>query len=307
MNLVIKKRNIRLAKIFTVSFVFILIMLGISFNMIINANAEAVYDAVVKEKKGTMKSAVDNLISNIELQRKILEEEGTFSQEEIKNIVCENIKAQIHSDKYVDDSYMWVNEIINYDGGDRYAIRLIHPNLRETEGQYLSTSTKDIKGKMPYLEELQGLKEHKFIYYQYYFKELNTNKITEKIAYATLYEDYDWAICMGTNVESLERYKEMSTARIKPHIFGSMLIILILWSMTTSAAIFSFNKKDSEFLVSRNKELQNKLNIDTLTGANSRTYGENLLENAFQCQNANVLIGIIDIDDFKAFPTLPML
>jgi hypothetical protein len=56
----------------------------------------------------------------------------------------------IRGRKFSNDSYIWVNEIVNYEGGDKYAIRRVHPNLRDTEGTYLSTFMKDINGKLPY-------------------------------------------------------------------------------------------------------------------------------------------------------------
>ncbi len=55
-----------------------------------------------------------------------------------KSYVDELVKADItnviKNSKFDGNSYIWVNEILNYQGGENYAIRRIHPNMPETEG-----------------------------------------------------------------------------------------------------------------------------------------------------------------------------
>ena len=58
-------------------------------------------------------------------------------------------------------------------GGDNFAIRTINPNLKDSEGSYLSTKTADIKGNLHYLEALNGINKYKEIFYEYYFKQLS--------------------------------------------------------------------------------------------------------------------------------------
>ncbi len=55
-------------------------------------------------------------------------------QEVIDATVKKLITEEIHASRFAQDSYIWVNEVVNYDGGDNYAIRRIHPNLANTEG-----------------------------------------------------------------------------------------------------------------------------------------------------------------------------
>jgi len=111
--------------------------------------------------------------------------------------VKEEVAASIRNRRFSNESYIWINEVINYEGGDRYAIRRVHPNLPETEGTYLSTHAEDLAGNRPYEEELQGVKENGEHFFRYYFKKLNSEEIGEKITYAKLYKDFDWIITMG--------------------------------------------------------------------------------------------------------------
>ena len=69
----------------------------------------------------------------------------------------EAVRKKIYSEENVDGSYMWVEKVLNYEGGDDYAIRLIHPNLTDTEGDVLTTNEVNSQGQKPYEEELAGI------------------------------------------------------------------------------------------------------------------------------------------------------
>ena len=101
--------------------------------------------------------------------------------------VKKKIAAEILNSKFPLDSYIWVNEVVNYEGGDDYAIRRVHPNLKETEGMYLSTEMKDIMGARPYLKELEVSKDGE-IFFTYHFKKKTEDRIAEKLTYETLQE-----------------------------------------------------------------------------------------------------------------------
>lgn len=94
----------------------------------------------------------------------------------------------IYETRLPDDGYIWINDILNYDGGDEYAIRLVHPNLPETEGDFLSTGTQDIKGNLPYREELDGIIRSGEVYLDYYFKKMNSDEISHKLSCGKLYK-----------------------------------------------------------------------------------------------------------------------
>ena len=72
------------------------------------------------------------------------------SRDTFETNVKNRIKDFIRAVRLGDDGYIWINEIINYDGGDDYAIRLVHPNLPHTEGLKLSTNTQDINSPLIY-------------------------------------------------------------------------------------------------------------------------------------------------------------
>lgn len=247
-----------------------------------------------------MQNRVDNTISYIDYLRREIKKQG-FSEDETKEKVESLIRRYIYNEKFSDGGYMWVNQVLNYDGGKDYAERLIHSNLKDTEGELLSTETQDIKGNYPYLEELQIMRKDGSGFYKYYFKELGSYNISEKITYGKLYKDYDWIVCIGTNINSIKQYENNERNAIRPYMICIQIILSIVCALITLLSAVLFDYRHKRLLNRRNTELSNKLNVDNLTGAASRKYGETLLETAFQTKQKNTLIGFFDIDDFKNF------
>ncbi|MCD4714057.1 MAG: diguanylate cyclase [Clostridiales bacterium] len=220
----------------------------------------------------------------------------------IDALVKTEIGDAIRNRKYSSDSYVWVNEILNYDGGKDYAIRRVHPNLKDTEGNFLSTDMEDIKGNLPYLEELEGIKEHGEIFFTYYFKKLDSALVSQKITYAKHYKDYNWIIAMGVHLDDIDAYTEMTNKEIQD--LSSVSIIKVLSYIFVVLLIgfivlYFFEKKH---LSNSTQSLEKEMNIDSLTRASSRRSGQLGLSTsfkAFKSTSENAAIMMFDIDDFK--------
>lgn len=149
----------------------------------------------------------DNIMGQEAIQRSLIYKDMNICYFAFQTDIDELVKAEIyhliHSLEYSEDSYIWVNEILNMEGGDDYAIRRIHPNLESTEGTYLSTNTQDIKGNYPYKVELDGIREKGEVVQQYYFKNISNDEISEKVSYAAYYEPYHWIIATGKTLDVL--------------------------------------------------------------------------------------------------------
>lgn len=221
---------------------------------------------------------------------------------ELEKIIKEQISYEIHSALYSDNSYIWVNEILDFSGGDGYAIRLIHPNLIDTEGALLSTNTTDIKGNYPYKLELEGVKSDGSVYYSYYFKKLNSNQISEKLTYSKLYAEYNWIISMGVHLDDVDTYlsftKEQSDRHMQRLIINITILVILLTLISTFFLVFV----DKWHNLSTRKALEEEILIDGLTKAYSRKAGIKDLRNCFDQIGKNedsVAIILIDVDDFK--------
>lgn len=227
-----------------------------------------------------------------------------YTKEHVENTVKMLIAASIKDQKFDNGSYIWVNEVINYDGGDDYAIRRIHPNLPETEGMYLSTHMTDIKGNYPYLAELEGVKKDGELFFNYYFKELNSETISEKLTYAKLYKEYDWIIAMGIQNSEIEKHIFIVNEKMKAMTFSSALQLLIaLIALVLIALVVILFIEKLRFEHSK-KQMELEISYDPLTNAKSRRFGINYLEKVFGEYQASktkfpVALMLFDIDNFK--------
>lgn len=218
----------------------------------------------------------------------------------LENVIKNQMRDQIHNSVYQYEVYMWVNEVINYEGGDNYAIRKIHPNAEE--GVLLSTSMTDIKGNFPYLEELEGVNENGEIFFTYYFKKLSTDDIAEKLTYSKLYEPFDWIIAMGIYIDETDAYITGVNQLSKDlTIYFVLLFITILFLILLSTYIASQYLKNREYQEEK-RILTNKINFDKLTGVLSRSAFEDILNLRFlqyKKDGQSPILMLFDIDGFK--------
>ena len=153
-------------------------------------------------------------------------------QTDIDEVVKNEEYRLIHMQQYSEDSYIWVNEVLNMEGGDSYAIRRIHPNLVETEGEYLSTSMQDIMGNYPYATELEGIRQNGEVVHQYYFKNKSDDQIGEKVSYAAFYEPFQWIVAMGTPLDTLYSdvgsMSEQRMTTISTQIAAVCVVVIVL-------------------------------------------------------------------------------
>lgn len=220
----------------------------------------------------------------------------------VENQVKEEVAASIRNRRFSNDSYIWVNEVLNFEGGDRYAIRRVHPNLPETEGTYLSTHTEDLAGNRPYEEELQGVKENGEHFFSYYFKKLNSDEIAEKITYAKLYPDFDWIIAMGVHVDEVQAYTEKVTGDIEGLTSESVFQILAILLVILLSGLFLIQVLGKARMMENQRTLLNEVNRDLLTGAETRRSGTKNLEKLFQEYQRSsgvTALMMLDIDRFK--------
>lgn len=166
-------------------------------------------------------------------------------QSQIDELAKEEIHKDIHSEVYVGNQYVWVNEVLNMNGGDNYAIRRIHPNLKESEGEYLSTSMQDVKGNYPYERELEEIREYGYVFHSYYFKNLIDDRIAEKYSYAMYYEPFQWIIATGETLEEVYAYAD-EVSRYSINYSVMLLILFIGLIALTFAAIVKICSRQAQ-------------------------------------------------------------
>lgn len=271
----------------------------INSRMLIRRNSEISYNSILKVEKSTLKSAVDNTVRDIESTRMLLESQGE-TDEEVEADIQNRMYAKIHSDQYDDGRYMWINKILNYNGGDDYAVRLIHPNPTSSEGMMLSTETKDAEGEKPYQTELDLIKKSGGGFYTYSYQPDENTSPVEKITYCAYYKDYDWVICEGVNLSSIHDYETSQKKLLLPHLYHASLIMSLVCMVITLFTTWGFASRYNRVLVRKNKELNDMAYGDFLTGLYNRGGLIRQLDTLIHEDSTRKLTGMfIDLDDFK--------
>lgn len=181
-----------------------------------------------------------------------------LANEVILTIAKQRVAAFIRTYKLQNpDTYVWVNEIINYQGGDDYAVRKVHPNLSESEGLLLSTNMQDIKGNFPYLEELEGINKAGEVYFEYYFKQKTNDEIAKKLTYAKLFEPFNWIIATGVYIENLELTvnKEINKSIVELDFYNRLIFFVALclfalfWILLSKIEREKIKRKEQELTI----------------------------------------------------------
>lgn len=248
--------------------------------------AEALYDPLGLIKEGNAPDELERKKDNFAIYE--IKDFGSTMlffgarNDVVDQRVKKKIAAEIHNSEFPLDTYIWVNEVVNYEGGDGYAIRRVHPNLIDTEGMLLSTKMEDIRGNTPYLTELEGIKKDGEIFFTYFFKKKAEDRIAEKLTYAKLYKRYDWIVAFGTHLEDMAKYVDRTEQESRGIIKKLALIIaaliagLILISQLLSVYL------ENRYHMQSKEELEKKLSTDPITGAMTRRVAEQFLEQEFR-------------------------
>ena len=230
------------------------------------------------------------------------------SQERIDKEAQKRIYKTIHAAKYGQNGYVWVNEVVNYEGGDDYAIRRIHPILQVGEGQLLSTNVQDAKGNHYLLEELNEVKEHGETLYIYYYKNMKEGTLGEKASYAKLYEPFNWIIATSTPLDDVLVYSETLNKENQEALTKTLTytIVILLLIFVGDVWLILFNDKKmkeritlEETIANAEEELK-QADYESMTGVLRRGAGEyKVREYLDNSDNKKGILIIVDLDDLK--------
>ena len=230
------------------------------------------------------------------------------SQENIDKQAQESIYKTIHAARYGEHAYVWVNEVVNFEGGDEYAIRRIHPVLQVGEGQYLSSNVQDALGNYHYRRELEEIKKNGEIFHTFYYKNLKDDSIGEKASYAKFYEPFNWIIATATPLDDVMVYsdalnKDNHEALVKTLQY-TILILLIIFIGDIILILF-YDKKMKERIYLEEKIASNEVELkqadyEAMTGVLRRGAGESRIKEYLStCVDKSGILIIVDLDDLK--------
>ncbi len=233
------------------------------------------YKQRLKESIHTTIYFIDNIYNFYIKKQKLSGNNSLNLTDENYKLFEEEVRSYLYGSIFEKQRYTWINKIENINKKEKYAKRLIHPNLKKTEGIYLSLKAKDIKGNLPYKEELEGILKNKEVFYSYYFKEFTSQKITKKLSYAKLYEKYNWIIATGIplnildkkinglNNELLKKYNDYFNFTIFIKVLLLFIVLLVVYFLKNNTRRYLFKSLEESY--NKLKETTMKLSEATKT------------------------------------------
>ena len=109
---------------------------------------------------------------------------------------------------------------------------------------------------------------------------------------------------MGVNLDSINTYQTRARNTFGVYHNVIMIVAVTIWIGFLMIALYVYRRAHLGIYETKNRELSNRLNMDPLTGAGSRLFGEKALADAYADYKAghkDTLLLIADIDYFKQF------
>ena len=245
------------------------------------------------QKKAYIHQTVDNLVQDLD------DLHDALPKEQAERLFRQSIDQHY----YGENTYIWVKKILNYEGGDNYAVTLMHPRDKSLEGKYLSTK-EQISGMFYNQEELKGILQDGQVFTKVVFRNEAGEEVDEKIIYSKLYKPYNWVISMDLDVEDIKKdvhYMDKTIQKINYRILFFLGGIFTFVIVSLNLVLFYRSRRK---YVSRIQELSEENAMDELTGAKSRKAGKRILEhsyNRYKTIGVNAKILMMDVDYFKSY------
>ncbi|WP_228126540.1 cache domain-containing protein [Candidatus Marinarcus aquaticus] len=206
-------------------------------------------------QKQIIKKEVDVVIDIINYKALSSTEEEKYVKEEMVRLL-HNISFQEGKSNYV-----FVYEVENLEGGDKFAKMLVNPNRPDLLGKYLSSNYEDENGKKFREEFLRLIRKKGDAFTQYAYKKPFENEIKQKLSYFKYYPNWNWIVAAGIYLDDIEKDIEKRKSVLENKVKKQVLQTLFLFVVFLSVAIvFSIlvSQKIEEFFNEYKEKVQKK-------------------------------------------------
>jgi C4-dicarboxylate-specific signal transduction histidine kinase len=206
----------------------------------------------INEKKETIKK---DIMFQIVMLRFKYEKDLPLYKKEIKNYF-----RQIPFDKEKSD-YIFIYELLNKHGGDKFAKLVLNPNRKDLEGKLISSYYQDKNGFKFREKFLQGINNYGESFVTYTYSKTN-NTIAQKISYFYYIKELNWVIAKGIYIDDIQKELNTKKRELKKQILNIVSENIFFFLLFTSFWIFiayMMGKKVSNTL----KEKDVKVNATT--------------------------------------------
>lgn len=190
-----------------------------------------------EQQKSIIKREVDSVIDLIDF--KLLHQKN-----EDVSVIQKEISEWIEHIRFGEENnyYVFVYDVLDLNGGDKFAKMLINPNRDDLKGKYLSSNFRDLNGKKFREEFLLNIRKSGESYTTYTYKKPNSNdKMRLKLSYFKYYPEWNWIVAAGVYLddvdETINNRRAVLEIRAKKELSTTFAIVFIIFIV---ALFFSF-------------------------------------------------------------------
>jgi len=224
-----------------------------------------------------------------------------ITRQTMDDIVRKSITQKVMYNEFDGNTWIWINEIRNYNGGKNYAVRVVNPEEKGTDGRLLSTDERDADGKEYLKDELDKLQDLGECHYTYSIKSGDGGS-TPRLVFSRLFRDYNWIVSMGSNMDDIAIYVRNTNAPVEQYMIKFELVVAVIFLLLLAFMVVMTLRSDRVFSLKITKKLKHQVERDALTKATSRQYGEERLKQFFEAYKKgkpSPAIMLLDVDHFK--------
>ena len=171
--------------------------------------------------------------------------------DDVESDIKQELMREIASYRTGDNSgYINVYEVHDFNGGEAFATMIINDNRLDIVGQKISSNITDMDGKKYRQEALDIVNKNGSGFLTYKYKKLNSDEITDKLAYVKKLDHWNWVISSGIYLDKLNQIIEKNDLRaqeISSHSKDVMIAFcIIVFVFLLCLTVFISSKVKSE-------------------------------------------------------------
>jgi len=185
-------------------------------------------------------------------------ETAEFIDENIK-YTKKNLIEKISKVNFIGNNYLFIYDLLDINGGDKFAKMLVNKNRPDLIGKYLSDSHKDIKGKEYRKEFLEKISKKGFAWVEYHYKKPDGTS-GKKLSYFYLDKKFNWIVANGFYYDDINKIIKEKESHEKYEIRRELITtFLITLTLASILSIFSvlLSRKIQLIMNTHSKELEN--------------------------------------------------
>ena len=170
-------------------------------------------DYVLETKKDYIKTAIDRKIDALKQEYEFYKsttDSSLFSSSKFQILIKKEALQRIKKIQLKKGGYIWVIEVLDYNGGTNYAIQRYNPSRPKRDGEFITTTDHDKRGNYFNAIMLDIIKNDRDPFFKYWYPKLGTDSITQKVSYVKLFKQYNWIIGTGVHLDEIQNFSNKS-------------------------------------------------------------------------------------------------